>query len=483
MRGSSDFLPYNTLNCNGADGTFNETCSGNAGPQFDVSWPQTWSGFFTSHARLKAETRSHSAALRSAEQLFALARWLAPAELATQVPGDADRDADRDRAGLAKGIGDAGESDDDACEGGAACHAAFLDLRAAVGLLPHHDAVAGTMGPGCGNTGEWGETCSSLPMGAPGQRGAVADEYARRLSEGLERLRPLIDGAATALLRAGARQAAAPSDSSSDGSSDSSSDSDVPSSEPANRTATAEGAAAAGSGNDAVSSDAAEFLSRLRAGRAARLVLYNPLGWTLRRWVAVPVPAGLDGAHVRDAHTQRTVPSDLLPAGALLCTDDACSALPPTANSAPGCASPPGSRLRPSATRVALPCMLPCSRRCPLSLGPSARTPTRGAHAPTPAALHAWCAASTGAARSSSSASTCRRSASRPTRSTPPPRPAPRAATATRPRTSAWRWWRMTRRSSCPTRSSPCDSTKPLAASRRLSTAAPARRARSTGRP
>jgi hypothetical protein len=53
LRGSGDFLPYNTLNCAGASQNFTEACSGNAGPQFRESWPQTWSGFFTSHTPLK----------------------------------------------------------------------------------------------------------------------------------------------------------------------------------------------------------------------------------------------------------------------------------------------------------------------------------------------------------------------------------------------------------------------------------------------
>ena len=47
-------------------------CSSNAGPQFPESWPQVWSGFFTSHAELKIKTRATGRDLRAAQQLEAL---------------------------------------------------------------------------------------------------------------------------------------------------------------------------------------------------------------------------------------------------------------------------------------------------------------------------------------------------------------------------------------------------------------------------
>ena len=41
VRGSGDFLPYSTLNCGGASSApLPGPCSGNAGPQYNVSWPQ-----------------------------------------------------------------------------------------------------------------------------------------------------------------------------------------------------------------------------------------------------------------------------------------------------------------------------------------------------------------------------------------------------------------------------------------------------------
>ena len=49
VRGSGDFLPYSTLNCGGASSDpLPGPCSGNAGPQYNVSWPQVQQSYYDS---------------------------------------------------------------------------------------------------------------------------------------------------------------------------------------------------------------------------------------------------------------------------------------------------------------------------------------------------------------------------------------------------------------------------------------------------
>ena len=49
VRGSGDFLPYSTLNCGGASSDpLPGPCSGNAGPQYNVSWPQVRQCYYDS---------------------------------------------------------------------------------------------------------------------------------------------------------------------------------------------------------------------------------------------------------------------------------------------------------------------------------------------------------------------------------------------------------------------------------------------------
>ena len=74
VRGEDDFLPYNTVNCGGDTGVPKDVaCSENSGPAVEgVSWPETWSGFYTSHVHLKIEQRRSAELLRASETLLAL---------------------------------------------------------------------------------------------------------------------------------------------------------------------------------------------------------------------------------------------------------------------------------------------------------------------------------------------------------------------------------------------------------------------------
>jgi hypothetical protein len=238
-----DFLPYNTLNCGGASQDFKETCSGNAGPQFNVSWPQTWSGYYTSHSTLKISERRHSAALRSAQTLVALA-----------PPAGVDN---VDAAMLMR---------------------RSTPLQHAVGLLPHHDAVAGTMGPGCGNNG--GPNCTlGVTMGAPNNAGTVDKDYESRLAAGWQDASSVVEAAVGELL-------------------------------------------AGHHGKRKFSVDIGEFHAALAAGHPGTVAVQNSLGWQSSRWVRVLLPINWSRERRLTVSIDgRVVPSDVLPAGALACAE------------------------------------------------------------------------------------------------------------------------------------------------------------------
>lgn len=233
VRGSGDFLPYSTLNCAGALQSFNGTCSGNAGPQYEHSWPQTWSGFYTSHMPLKMATRNHGQRLRAAESL-----------LAQSACKHSLRSEQSVKALSAVG-----------------------PLRSAVGLLPHHDAISGTMGPGCGNSwvGTSHDSCPALPMGNPANYGAVANDYLQRLNSGWQNMSIALEDAAAALLS-----------------------------------------------SEGFGLDAQQFFSALEQGQTASAAIFNPLGTRLERWVDLHVPVNHVAYEVRQ--NGKHVPSELLSA-------------------------------------------------------------------------------------------------------------------------------------------------------------------------
>lgn len=250
VRGGGDFLPYSTLNCNGvSQKPLPGACSGNAGPQYSVSWPQVWSGFFTSHAQLKMTTRRAGRELRQGSLLVSLAR------LAAQQSGRVDRDAS------------------------AAASEAVSTLRSAVGLLPHHDAVSGTMGPGCGNDPKLGfsniSQCASLPMGSLGNEGAVSGDYSKRLLNGMQAVHSQTARAAKALLG----EASSPR----------------------------------------LDTDSAAFKNALSAGKSGTVVASNSLGWDVERWVSVEVPSGVRAADVAESGSDRMLPAEVMPGGSLQC--------------------------------------------------------------------------------------------------------------------------------------------------------------------
>eukprot|EP00750_Incisomonas_marina_P028645 INCI6800.1.p1 GENE.INCI6800.1~~INCI6800.1.p1 ORF type:complete len:1386 (+),score=235.40 INCI6800.1:180-4337(+) len=302
VRDDGDFLPYNTLNCAGASQDFQATCSGNAGPQYNVSWPQTWSGFFTSHMGLKVSMRRKSEQLRASKALLATAAW---------------SKASRDLTEGARFSADAWHSP-------SRLQHAITGLRSAVGLLTHHDSQTGTMGPGCGNgdtaaarqtitnsiwsasdaastpnfqmsledaiklvnerstsseTGSDSATCPFLPMGDAGNAGAIDADYEFRLEEGWRELAPIVSQAAHDLLTSGT--------------------------------------SATGSNTSAPSleMDASSLRARLLETGSGTVTVFNPLGWTLHRWVPISVPEGKYSVSCGSD----PVLFDMMPAGALDC--------------------------------------------------------------------------------------------------------------------------------------------------------------------
>eukprot|EP00466_Bigelowiella_natans_P018245 jgi/Bigna1/78050/fgenesh1_pg.52_\ len=261
VRHGGDFLPYSTLNCNGiSSDPLPSPCSGNAGPQFNVSWPQTWSGFFSSHARLKIQARKASRELRSGSQLLSIAAL-------------AKLEADGEQ--LQKPIG-------------AVMASSVHTLRSAVGLVPHHDALSGTMGSGCGNDPKLGykniSTCAALPMGTLGDAGAVANDYADRMLSGAAMVAKQTEAAAAYIL------------------------------DPESKNKSKEEKLS-------LSVDPEHFFAALKEGRGASAAVHNPLAWKVVSWVRVDVPTSMKSARVQDS-LGAEVPSDILPGGALECIGD-----------------------------------------------------------------------------------------------------------------------------------------------------------------
>lgn len=240
-RGGEDFLPYSTLNCEGiSQPLLPLPCSSNAGPQFPESWPQVWSGFFTSHAELKIKTRATGRDLRAAQQLEALHRSA--------------------RRGGGKMLPE--------------------DVRDAVSLLTHHDAISGTMGPGCGNDPKRGQNlheCSNLPMGTLGNTGEVAEDYAEQLLRTKESANAFRGTIAEQLLRDGANK---------------------------NSTATT-------NVFDAFASCEEQTVT---------VTVQNTLAWRAPSWLHVRVPTCVLAVRVQGPGG-KAVRADLLPGGALDCAE------------------------------------------------------------------------------------------------------------------------------------------------------------------
>ena len=271
-----------------------------AGPQFEESWPQTWSGFFTSHMGLKLSMRRKSEQLRASKALLATAAWQQGIE---QVGGSPEEQQPWHSAER--------------------LNSAISGLRSSVGLLTHHDSQTGTMGPGCGNGdtsherrrvvhGLWGasdasstsnflmsaddaldavrldrsesdsDTCPYLPMGAFGNAGAVDADYEYRLEEGWRALAPTVSQAAYDLLT-----------------SNTSADTTKASH---------------------LEMDSQQLRDNLLSDGTGTVTVFNPLGWTLNRWVAVEVPEGKYSVRLSGSDDEATpVLFDMMPAGALDC--------------------------------------------------------------------------------------------------------------------------------------------------------------------
>ena len=159
-------------------------------------------------------------------------------------------------------------------------------LQHAVGLLPHHDSVTGTMGPGCGNSlpGANPDKCNlGQTMGAANNAGAVDADYEKYLAEGWKQATPAVEAAANTLLKQDKAD---------------------------------------------FSVDSTDFDATLAAGKPAALAVSNSLGWQTKRWVRLLLPeTWRAGQKVAVAAVgignADGVEAEVMPGGALACADPA----------------------------------------------------------------------------------------------------------------------------------------------------------------
>lgn len=228
--------------------------------------------------------------------------------------------------------------------------ASITGLRSAVGLLTHHDSQTGTMGPGCGNGDAsqkqrsilqslWGSSdvtstpnyamhptdalskasallmetnsevdaasCPYLPMGEFGNAGAIDADYEYRLEQGWHTLAPSVSKAAYSLLHSSGQNV------------------DRADSKSRNQNSSSAQRINANDTNSTsmLEMDAAKLSEAILTSGMGRISIFNPLGWTLKKWISVKVPDGqYKVSHINENVEQdRPVLFDVMPTGALEC--------------------------------------------------------------------------------------------------------------------------------------------------------------------
>ena len=130
-------------------------------------------------------------------------------------------------------------------------------------------------------------------MGAPGNAGGVAQDYSHRLTHGRSTVAPMAEAAASRIFAS-------------------------------HLFAGTEGVEGVGGGEEKLTLDKATFDAALLGGKAATVVVQNPLGWEVRRWVRLSLPRSIEDASVSigtssSSSSSEVVPSDVLPGGTLVC--------------------------------------------------------------------------------------------------------------------------------------------------------------------